>query len=62
VIAVVVIIFIGAAIFGSSRSTDVDRDCSDFSTQLEAQQYFDENGDVDNLDRDGDGVACESLP
>ncbi len=44
-----------------------DRDCSDFSTQEEAQEYFegqggDETNNVDNLDADSDGVACESLP
>jgi len=43
-----------------------DYDCSDFSTQEEAQQFFEDHGgpweDYHNLDRDGDGVACESLP
>ena len=42
------------------------RNCSDFSTQAEAQEWFDRYspyyGDVARLDRDGDGVACESLP
>lgn len=35
--------------------------CKDFSTQQEAQTYFNRthNG---NLDRDNDGIACESLP
>jgi|SRR3989344_2481097 len=43
-----------------------DKDCSDFSTHLEAQLFFDANGgpasDPHNLDRNGDGRACESLP
>lgn len=43
-----------------------DYDCSDFSTQAEAQRFFEAEGgpreDYHNLDRDGDGVACESLP
>lgn len=43
-----------------------DYDCSDFSTQEEAQGFFEDEGgpddDYHNLDRDGDGVACESLP
>lgn len=43
-----------------------DYDCSDFSTQDEAQEFFESEGgpddDYHNLDRDGDGVACESLP
>lgn len=42
-----------------------DRDCSDFSSQAEAQKFFEELGGPDrdphNLDRDGDGIACESL-
>jgi len=40
--------------------------CSDFSTQAEAQSAFEACGGVTNdihrLDRDRDGVACESLP
>lgn len=44
-----------------------DRDCSDFATQEDAQEYFEENGgsasnNVDGLDNDHDGIACESLP
>jgi micrococcal nuclease len=42
-----------------------DYDCSDFSTQEEAQDFFESQGvtaDYHNLDRDGDGVACETLP
>jgi micrococcal nuclease len=39
-----------------------DYNCSDFKTQAEAQQMFDAYpGDPFRLDRDGDGVACESL-
>lgn len=40
--------------------------CSDFLTQAEAQYAFEACGgignDIHKLDRDGDGVACESLP
>lgn len=43
-----------------------DRDCSDFSTQKEAQAFFEANGgparDPHKLDQDKDGVACETLP
>lgn len=43
-----------------------DYDCSDFSSQEEAQDFFESEGgpdeDFHNLDRDGDGVACETLP
>ena len=39
--------------------------CDDFETQSEAQTIFEEcggvNNDVHQLDRDGNGLACESL-
>jgi hypothetical protein len=42
------------------------KNCSDFSTQREAQEWFDyyypHYGDVARLDADGDLVACETLP
>jgi len=48
----------------SSGQPANDRDCSDFDTQPEAQQFFERHqpGDPHNLDGDGDGQACESLP
>lgn len=44
-----------------------DRDCSDFKTQAAAQAFFNDHGgsasnNVDNLDRDRDGMPCEGLP
>lgn len=43
-----------------------DKDCSDFKTQESAQEFFEDAGgpseDFHNLDRDGDGRVCESLP
>jgi excalibur calcium-binding domain-containing protein len=39
----------------------VDYDCSDFSTQAQAQGYL-LAGDPYRLDGDNDGIACESLP
>lgn len=42
-----------------------DRDCSDFATQRQAQQFFrshDPAEDPHRLDGDGDGIACEELP
>jgi len=49
---------------GPGETSVQDRDCSDFSTQPEAQRFFEQNqpGDPHNLDGDGDGEACESLP
>ncbi len=45
---------------------DNDRNCPDFSTQKEAQAFFESNGgparDPHKLDRDKDGVVCETLP
>ncbi len=42
------------------------KNCTDFATHAEAQKWFDTYfptyGDVARLDRDGDGIACESLP
>lgn len=49
-------------------STGGDKDCKDFSTQAQAQAYFESKGgsatnNVDRLDgSDHDGVVCESLP
>lgn len=44
-----------------------DKDCKDFATHAEAQSYFISKGgsptnNVDRLDADHDGIACESLP
>ena len=45
---------------------DDDRNCSDFDTWREAQDFYESEGgpasDPHGLDRDGDGIACESLP
>jgi micrococcal nuclease len=42
-----------------------DKDCSDFSTQSEAQKFFIKEGgpelDAHNLDRDDNGMVCENL-
>jgi endonuclease YncB( thermonuclease family) len=61
---------IAAALYLPLRSgpaTAGDKDCSDFANQAQAQQYFDDKGgspsnNVDKLDADHDGVACEALP
>lgn len=41
-----------------------DKDCGDFSTQSEAQAFYEAAGagDPHRLDGNDDGVACESLP
>lgn len=41
------------------------KNCADFDTQKEAQawydRYYSDYGDIADLDRDNDGIACESL-
>jgi hypothetical protein len=41
-----------------------DYDCGDFSTHAEAQRFFESEGpgDPHRLDRDNDGLVCETLP
>lgn len=43
-----------------------DLDCQDFSTQYEAQAFYESEGgparDAHYLDGDNDGLACERLP
>ena len=41
---------------------DGSYNCADFDTQAQAQARLEFAGDVDGLDRDGDGRACTSLP
>ena len=53
---------------GGKYSCSVDRDCSDFSSQAEAQKFFDSCGftktndpmDLDGLEFIDNGVVCES--
>jgi endonuclease YncB( thermonuclease family) len=57
----------GALVAGvGPASAIVDRDCSDFSSQAAAQQFFINAGgpqqDPHRLDGDNDGTACDSLP
>jgi hypothetical protein len=53
--------FCGRDFTSPPPSSGGDKNCSDFSTQAEAQRWL-LPGDPHNLDGDGDGVACESLP
>lgn len=47
----------------ASAPSGGDLDCSDFSTQQEAQATLDADpSDPNGLDGEGDGVPCESLP
>lgn len=51
----------------STKGKGLDKyNCDDFSTQKEAQKFYDKvggvNKDVNRLDANKDGVPCESLP
>jgi endonuclease YncB( thermonuclease family) len=59
-LALVLVGLVGfTTVTGPAQAADVD--CSDFSTQAEAQRYL-FPGDPNRLDADGDGKACDSLP
>ena len=45
----------------TNDSNCASKNCSDFSTQVEAQSTFDSDRDCySNLDRDNDNIACEN--
>jgi len=50
-----------AVLFSASPASARDYNCSDFSTQAQAQKYL-LKGDPYGLDGDSNGIACESLP
>lgn len=61
------VLILGYILFWSkAKNQNVrDYDCSDFSNQAEAQRFFENQGgpvrDPHRLDRDRDGIACETL-
>lgn len=54
---------VGRQTYSRSATASGDRDCQDFSSAADAQRYFLSAGgpvsDLNGLDRDGDGFACE---
>ncbi len=49
---------LGLGLGGTAHAADLD--CKDFATQQQAQAVYNAvPGDPNELDRDGDGVACE---
>ncbi len=59
-VSFVLVLFLPVTAMGAQR----DYDCADFASQEEAQRYFERRGgsrtnNVDLLDADGDGIACE---
>jgi uncharacterized membrane protein len=62
-ILLITVIFIIVRIVQAYSKGHTEYNCSDFKTQLQAQQLFEQNEkDVYGLDRDHDGLACEHLP
>jgi excalibur calcium-binding domain-containing protein len=56
---------IAAAVLAQPAAAFRDRDCSDFSTQRQAQHFYNTHNprrDPHHLDADRDGLACEDLP
>lgn len=54
----------GAVVGGPGRRPRNPRSarCADFATRAEAQRYYRRNPEATQLDGDGDGRACETLP
>ncbi len=56
----------GGGVLVPTSAQAADKDCSDFNTQRQAQNFFLRHGgpqrDPHGLDGDNDGKACESLP
>jgi len=56
---------LAAFIVPATTATAADKDCSDFSTWRQAQNFYKRHGgpkrDPHRLDADHDGIACESL-
>ncbi len=51
------------AICDAQDASYVDLDCNDFVTQGEAQRVYEQCGsDINRLDGNNDGVACQALP
>jgi hypothetical protein len=63
--SVLVLALTGTALAAQPAVAFQDRDCSDFSTQRQAQRFFKNHHprlDPHRLDGDDDGLACEALP
>jgi hypothetical protein len=57
------VILFAASLFACGSSPCEKKTCKDFKTQKEAQETYESDKDCyKNLDRDGDGTACEDLP
>ncbi len=54
-----------ALAFAAAPTSAADKDCADFNTWRQAQNFYKKHGgpryDPHRLDADRDGIACESL-
>ncbi len=54
-----------ALAFAAAPAAAADKDCADFSTWRQAQNFYKKHGgpryDPHRLDGDDDGIACEAL-
>ena len=52
---------VAASLMAAPPAVAADLDCSDFTSQSQAQGVYNSNpSDPNDLDRDGDGIACET--
>lgn len=62
VLAIIIIAFVTRVVIAGNEG-HIDFNCSDFTTQQQAQNIFKKNEkDIYRLDGDKDGIACEGLP
>jgi len=63
--SLVVLSTVGALAITASPVSAADKDCADFSTWRQAQNFYKKHGgpryDPHRLDADRDGIACEDL-
>ncbi len=61
--SVIALSLISVAVLAQEKGALFDLDCSNFSSQTEAQRFFRDSGpgDPHDLDGDNDGRACEAL-
>ena len=57
------VLFAAVLSIGTGSASAADLNCSNFATQEEAQTVYNADpSDPNGLDRDKDGIACETLP
>ena len=63
--SVVALTAVVAIAFAAAPASAADKDCSDFSSWRQAQNFYKNHGgpryDPHRLDADHDGIACEAL-